>query len=134
MGWICLRSDADRLATMGENGQEISEEFTLALALDNLLNRKKSPVTTNLSTSMLIDDVAAKYGVNVIRSKIGEANVVEEMEKHDCLYGGEGNGGVIFPEISYALDGLCATADSEQWQPEGKTYRTGFRMAAILNR
>jgi phosphomannomutase len=78
--------------------------------LDNLLNRKKSPVTTNLSTSMLIDDVAAKYGVNVIRSKIGEANVVEEMEKHDCLYGGEGNGRVIFPEISSARDGLCAMA------------------------
>jgi len=109
-GGFVFDPDADRLATMGENGQEISEEFTLALALDNLLNRKKSPVTTNLSTSMLIDDVGAKYGVNVIRSKIGEANVVEEMEKHDCLYGGEGNGGVIFPEVSSARDGLCAMA------------------------
>jgi phosphomannomutase len=52
----------------------------LVLALDNLLHRKKSSIATNLSTSMLIDDVARKYAVNVIRSKIGEANVVEEMK------------------------------------------------------
>ncbi len=109
-GGFVFDPDADRLATMGENGQDISEEFTLVLALDNLLNRKKSPIATNLSTSMLIDDVATKYGVKVIRSKIGEANVVEDMEKHGCLYGGEGNGGVIFPEISKARDGLGGLA------------------------
>ncbi|HEX3019089.1 MAG TPA: phosphoglucosamine mutase [Chitinispirillaceae bacterium] len=109
-GGFVFDPDADRLATMGETGQEISEEFTLVFALDNLLGRKKSAVATNLSTSMLIDDVAKKYGVDVIRSKIGEANVVEDMEKHGCIYGGEGNGGVIFPEISSCRDGLGGLA------------------------
>lgn len=109
-GGFVFDPDADRLSTMGEDGTDISEEFTLAFALDNLLNRKKSSVATNLSTSMLIDDVAKKYGVTVIRSKIGEANVAEAMEKNGCLYGGEGNGGVIFPEISFARDGLGGLA------------------------
>ncbi len=102
--------DADRLATMGENGEEISEELTLAFALQNLLSRFPSAVATNLSTSMVIDDVARKFNVPVIRSKIGEANVVEAMEKHKCLYGGEGNGGVIFPSVVSARDGLTASA------------------------
>jgi phosphomannomutase len=109
-GGFVFDPDADRLATMGEKGEEISEEFTLAFALDNLLTRKKSNIATNLSTSMLIDDVAKKYGVEVFRSKIGEANVVEMMEEKQCLYGGEGNGGVVFPEISRARDGLTGMA------------------------
>lgn len=109
-GGFVFDPDADRLATMGENGEEISEEMTLVFALENLLQRAKSDIVTNLSTSMLIDDVARKYGVNVIRSKIGEANVVEEMEKCDCQFGGEGNGGVIFPKIASARDGLGAMA------------------------
>lgn len=109
-GGFVFDPDADRLATMGENGEEISEEMTLVFALENLLQRTKSDIVTNLSTSMLIDDVAKKYGIKVIRSKIGEANVVEEMEKSGCLFGGEGNGGVIFPKISLARDGLTAMA------------------------
>ena len=109
-GGFVFDPDADRLATMGENGEEISEEFTLVFALENLLNRRKSDVATNLSTSMVIDDVARKFGVEVFRSKIGEANVVEMMEKQSCSYGGEGNGGVIFPEISSARDGLAGLA------------------------
>jgi len=102
--------DADRLATMGEHGEPISEEMTLVFALQNLLARKSSNVATNLSTSMLIDDVARKFGVNVIRAKIGEANVVEAMEKNHCSYGGEGNGGVIDPAIVAARDGLGGMA------------------------
>ena len=109
-GGFVFDPDADRLATMGENGEEISEEFTLVFALENLLDRRKSNVATNLSTSMVIDDVSRKFGVEVFRSKIGEANVVEMMEKQSCSYGGEGNGGVIFPEISSARDGLAGLA------------------------
>jgi phosphomannomutase len=59
---------------------------------------------------MLIDDVAKKYGAKVIRTKIGEANVVEGMNLHGCLFGGEGNGGVIFPKITSARDGLTGLA------------------------
>ncbi|MBN1128348.1 MAG: phosphoglucosamine mutase [Chitinispirillaceae bacterium] len=102
--------DADRLATMGEHGEAISEEMTLVFTLQRILARKPSPIATNLSTSMLIDDVAARFGVNVIRTKIGEANVVEGMLRHNCAVGGEGNGGLIYPAISRARDGLAACA------------------------
>jgi phosphomannomutase len=109
-GGFVFDPDADRLATMGENGEEISEEMTLVFALDNLLSHTQASVATNLSTSMLIDDVAKKYGAKVIRTKIGEANVVEGMNLHGCLFGGEGNGGVIFPKITSARDGLAGLA------------------------
>ncbi len=109
-GGFVFDPDADRLATMGENGQAISEELTLAFALQNLLGRAPSAIATNLSTSMVIDDVARDYRVKVIRSKIGEANVVEAMELNGCAYGGEGNGGVIYPRIVPARDGLTGMA------------------------
>ncbi|MBN1576740.1 MAG: phosphoglucosamine mutase [Chitinispirillaceae bacterium] len=109
-GGFVFDPDADRLATMGEKGEAISEELTLAFALQNLLARARSPVATNLSTSMVIDDVAGRFGAPVIRSKIGEANVVEAMERHGCSYGGEGNGGVIYPPVVAARDGLTAMA------------------------
>ena len=109
-GGFVFDPDADRLATMGENGEPVSEEMTLAFSLMNLLARQKSDIVTNLSTSMVIDDVAKSFGVTVIRSKIGEANVVEAMENNNCTMGGEGNGGVIFPEIVRARDGLTGMA------------------------
>ncbi len=109
-GGFVFDPDADRLATMGEHGEEISEEMTLVFALSNLLSRKKSPIAVNLSTSMLIDDVARKFDVAVFRSKIGEANVVQEMFEQKCSFGGEGNGGVIFQEISICRDGLAGLA------------------------
>lgn len=109
-GGFVFDPDADRLATMGSRGEEISEEMTLVFALQNILNRFKTNVAVNLSTSMLIDDVAKKFGVKVFRSKIGEANVVEAMDKNNCKAGGEGNGGVIFPAVSSARDGLTGLA------------------------
>ena len=109
-GGFAFDPDADRLATLGEHGEEISEEMTLVFTLQNILKRHKSDVATNLSTSMLIDDVATRFGVNVIRTKIGEANVVEGMMRHKCAVGGEGNGGLIYPAISWARDGLAALA------------------------
>ncbi len=102
--------DADRLATMGENGEPISEEMTMVLSLENVLAKEKSDVATNLSTSMIIDDVAKKYGVKVVRTKIGEANVVEAIRAKGLLIGGEGNGGVIYPRVSMVRDGLAGTA------------------------
>jgi len=109
-GGFAFDPDADRLATMNELGQAISEEMTLALALQNILDRRKGDVVVNLSTSMLINDVATRFGVNVLRTKIGEANVVEGMAHHNCEVGGEGNGGLIYPAISWARDGLAALA------------------------
>ncbi|MDR2591462.1 MAG: phosphoglucosamine mutase [Chitinispirillales bacterium] len=109
-GGFVFDPDADRLATMGEAGQEVSEEMTLALALQNILSKKADNVATNLSTSMVIDDVAAKYGVAVVRTKIGEAHVVEGMRANRCIAGGEGNGGVIYPAVCMARDGLTGLA------------------------
>jgi phosphomannomutase len=109
-GGFAFDPDADRLATMGGRGDAISEEMTLVFALQNLLARKRSSIATNLSTSMLIDDVAARFGVSLIRTRIGEANVVEGMVRHNCAIGGEGNGGLIYPAISWARDGLAAMA------------------------
>ena len=109
-GGFALDPDADRLATMGDGGREISEEMTLALCLRNLLGHVKSDVAVNLSTSMVIDDVAAKFGIRVVRTRIGEANVVEAMERQGCLIGGEGNGGLIYPAITTCRDGLAALA------------------------
>lgn len=102
--------DADRLATMADLGVPITEEMTLVFCLQNILSRGKSDVATNLSTSMLIDDVATRFGVNVFRTRIGEANVVEGMTRYNCSVGGEGNGGLVFPVISSARDGLAAIA------------------------
>jgi len=107
-GGMAFDPDGDRLAPMAEDGDGISEEMTLALALDSLLKRSPTCVAVNLSTSRVIDDVARKHGVDVIRTKIGEANVVAAMLEHRCAAGGEGNGGVIYPAVSTVRDGLVA--------------------------
>ena len=109
-GGFAFDPDADRLALMGERGQSLTEELTLVLALENILAKKKSPVATNLSTSMMVDDVAREFGVRVVRTKIGEANVVEAMTANGCAVGGEGNGGVIYPAVSTVRDGPAAMA------------------------
>jgi phosphomannomutase len=109
-GGFAFDPDADRLATMGEKGEPISEELTLALALRTILAKNKTDIATNLSTSMVIDDVAREFGVKVFRTKIGEANVVAGMQQHGCGAGGEGNGGVIYPPISTVRDGPAALA------------------------
>jgi phosphomannomutase len=126
-GGFVFDPDADRLATMDESGQAISEEMTLALALQNVLNKSKSNVAVNLSTSMVIDDVATRFGVKVFRTKIGEANVVEGMERHGCAVGGEGNGGLIYPAVSCARDGLAALAIILELMAE-----TGNRLSALV--
>jgi len=102
--------DGDRLVTMGEKGEPICEEMTLALSMMSVLASKKSAVATNLSTSMVIDDVAKNFGVKVIRTKIGEANVVDAIRANNLLLGGEGNGGVIYPAVSMVRDGLVGLA------------------------
>lgn len=98
--------DADRLALVDERGEYIGEEYTLALAVKSVLSRHPGPVATNLSTSRMIDDIAARYGVAVFRTPVGEAHVARAMLAHDCIIGGEGNGGVIDPRICYVRDSL----------------------------
>ncbi len=102
--------DADRLAVVDENGKPLGEEYTIALVADHLLAKKKGSVVVNLSTTRAIEDVASKYDVPFYRAKVGEINVVEEMKKRNALIGGEGNGGVISPEVHLGRDSLAGIA------------------------
>jgi phosphomannomutase len=100
--------DADRLAIVDENGAYIGEEYTLALATWFVLSRRPGAVAANLSTSRLIDAVAARVGAKVVRTAVGEANVARGMLAAGCVIGGEGNGGVIDPRITLVRDSLSA--------------------------
>ncbi|MGI6595136.1 MAG: hypothetical protein ACOX1Z_00295 [Candidatus Ratteibacteria bacterium] len=97
--------DCDRLALICENGAIPGEEAVVVLAVRNILEyHKKGNVVVNLSTTMLVEDVAKSLGALVYRAKIGEVNVVEKMKETGAVIGGEGNGGVIFPEAHYGRD------------------------------
>jgi phosphomannomutase len=107
--------DADRLAIVDERGRYIGEECTLVLAAQRILDRadprREVVLATNLSTSRMIDDVAAARGrARVVRSAVGEANVACAMRESGAIVGGEGNGGVILPSLSYVRDSLAAIA------------------------
>jgi len=98
--------DADRLAVIDEKGNYIGEEYTLALAAKYILSKKKGSVAANLSTSRMIDDIAAAAGCSVIRTPVGEAHVAGAMQQQNCVIGGEGNGGVIDLRVVPVRDSL----------------------------
>jgi len=104
--------DADRLAVIDETGRYVGEEYTLVLAAKRVLDRHgPGALAANLSTSRMIDDLAARYpGARVLRSAVGEANVVAAMKPAKALLGGEGNGGVIVPSVCWIRDSLSAMA------------------------
>lgn len=102
--------DADRLAIVSEKGDAIGEEYTLVLATKYVLSKKKGPVVVNLSTTKMIDDVAKLYSAPVHRTKVGEANVGLKLKQVKGVIGGEGNGGVILPELHYGRDALVGLA------------------------
>jgi len=111
--------DADRLAIVDEHGTFIGEEYTLALAAMSLLSglptntawsMPRRSLAANLSTSRMIDDVAARHGADVVRTPVGEANVVAGMRRAGAILGGEGNGGVIWPSVVPIRDSLVAMA------------------------
>jgi len=96
--------DGDRLSIVSNKGKAIGEEYTLVLAVKNFINSQESMVVTNLSTSMMLDNIAGK----TIRTKIGEAHVVKKMNELNISIGGEGNGGVILKEVHLGRDSLVA--------------------------
>ena len=103
--------DADRLAVVSDEGKAIGEEFTLALASYAVLSQTPGGiVVTNLSTSMLTDFAAQKFGGSVYRTAIGEANVVRGIREKNAIIGGEGNGGVMFPAVHVGRDAMTAVA------------------------
>jgi phosphomannomutase len=109
---MAVDPDGDRLAIVDENGAPLGEEYTLVLAADGYLNytRSSEALVTNLSTTLALDKIAEKHGSQVIRTPIGEINVVNEMEKSGANLGGEGNGGIILRESHLGRDALVGAA------------------------
>ena len=108
---FALDPDADRLAIVDDLGRAIGEERTVTLCADSVLaGGSRGPLVVNLSTTRAMDDVAQKYGVEIIRTQIGEANVMAEMKRAIGLIGGEGNGGVIYPRIHPGRDAATGVA------------------------
>jgi phosphomannomutase len=112
--------DVDRCAIVDNNGKPIGEEYTLALAVKFYLGKKLGPVVVNMSTSRASEDIAKYYNCPFIRSKVGEINVVEEMIAQDAIIGGEGNGGVILPDLHLGRDAPVAVAFTLQSLLESK--------------
>ncbi|MCI0693741.1 phosphoglucosamine mutase [candidate division KSB1 bacterium] len=107
---LALDPDADRLALISEKGVPLGEEYTLALAAALLLPKRKGKVVVNLSTSMVIDDIAAKHGCTVERTKVGEIHVAKHIRHVAAVIGGEGNGGVILPDVHLGRDAMVGVA------------------------
>lgn len=102
--------DADRLVVVTERGVALSGEWTLAFVVDFILSKTKGDIVATVSTSRMLDDIAAKHGVALHRTKVGVGWVVEKMRETNAAIGGEGTGGVIYPEIHYTTDGITSIA------------------------
>jgi len=103
---VVVDPDVDRLALITEEGEMFGEEYTLVACADYYLSKKKGNVVSNLSSSRALRDIAEKYGVEYAAAAVGEVNVVTKMKEVNAVIGGEGNGGVIFPELHYGRDAL----------------------------
>jgi phosphomannomutase len=107
---FALDPDADRLALIDEKGNCVSEELTLALAVEYRLRQKPGPVVINMSTSRTVQDIATRYACICHRTAVGEANVVAGMRSLGAVIGGEGNGGVIDPRVGWIRDPFIGMA------------------------
>jgi len=102
--------DVDRLAIVMENGKMFNEEYTLVAVADYILQHQKGNTVSNMSSTRALKDVTEKYGFSYSASAVGEVNVVEMMRKTDTVIGGEGNGGIIYPELHSGRDALVGIA------------------------
>ena len=107
---FCQDPDADRLAIIDEGCNYIGEEYTLAITLNQALKTRKGPVVINCSSSRMSADICASHGCELHLSAVGEANVTNKMKDLGAVYGGEGNGGPIDPEVGYVRDSFVAMA------------------------
>ena len=119
--------DVDRLALVSDAGEAIGEDYTLALAARLVVRHRPGPVVTNLSTSRVVDDAAATAGRKVVRAPVGEVNVAMRMRELESAIGGEGNGGVILPELHLGRDAPAGAALILQLMHE-----TGQRISEIV--
>ena len=132
---LVVDPDVDRLAVICEDGTLFGEEYSLVACADFWLGISKGPVVNNLSSSRALADIAAKHGVSCSSAKVGEANVTAVMKETGAVIGGEGNGGIILPDLHYGRDALIGIALFVQaftaWRSEHKggrlsEFRLGF--------
>ncbi len=107
---IAVDPDVDRLALVCENGSMFGEEFTLVAVADYILKHRPGPVVTNLSSTRALKEVARSHGQDFHASAVGEVNVVTMMKETGAVIGGEGNGGIILPDLHYGRDALVGIA------------------------
>lgn len=107
---ISVDPDVDRLAFVMENGEMFGEEYTLVACADYILTRKKGNTVSNLSSTRALSDLTLKHGGNYFPAKVGEVNVVNKMKEVNAVIGGEGNGGVIIPDLHYGRDAVAGVA------------------------
>lgn len=107
---IAVDPDVDRLCFVCEDGSLFGEEYTLVAIADYILGHKKGNTVSNLSSTRALRDVTEKHGGEYFPSAVGEVNVVKKMKEVNAVIGGEGNGGVIVPELHYGRDALIGIA------------------------
>ena len=107
---VVVDPDVDRLAFISEDGQMFGEEYTLVACADYVLGKNPGNTVSNLSSSRALRDVTEKHGGTYNASAVGEVNVVELMKETNAVIGGEGNGGIIYPELHYGRDSLVGIA------------------------
>ena len=107
---IAVDPDVDRLAFVDENGKMFGEEYTLVACADYILSKKTGNTVSNLSSSLALSKITQKYSGKYFFSAVGEVNVVDLMKKTNAIIGGEGNGGVILPELHYGRDAIVGVA------------------------
>lgn len=107
---IAVDPDVDRLSLVDENGNPIGEEYTLVSIADYMLQHNKGSAVSNLSSSRALSDVCKKHGVEYHAAAVGEVNVVTAMKANNAIIGGEGNGGIIVPDLHYGRDALIGVA------------------------
>ena len=107
---VVVDPDVDRLVFVKEDGELFGEEYTLVSVADFILKHTPGPTVSNLSSTRALRDVTRAHGQEYYAAAVGEVNVVEKMKAVGAVIGGEGNGGVIYPEIHYGRDALVGTA------------------------
>ncbi len=107
---IVVDPDVDRLAFISEDGEMFGEEYTLVAVADYVLSKTPGNTVSNMSSSRALRDITQKHNGSYEASAVGEVNVVELMKKNNAIIGGEGNGGIIYPELHYGRDSLVGVA------------------------
>jgi len=123
--------DVDRLAFVDENGNYFGEEYTLVAIADYIMQKTKTPSVSNLSSSKALKDISEKHGNSHFASAVGEVNVVEKMKAVGAKIGGEGNGGIILPELHYGRDALVGIALFLSFMAESKMKVSEIRSKYI---